>query len=84
MCDNSKLLCNFAQIFKEIEMRKRFIHILWAIFGTGILYGYAGLLCHLVWIDWLHARHRGSAESYQQIRHPGVFVPMARCWVHGT
>ena len=37
MCDKSKLLCNFAQIFKEIVMRKRFIHILWAVFGTGIL-----------------------------------------------
>ena len=37
MCDKSKLLCNFAQIFKDIVMRKRFIHILWAEFGTGIL-----------------------------------------------
>lgn len=37
MCDKSKLLCNFAQIFKEIVMRKRFIHILWAVFGTGML-----------------------------------------------
>ena len=37
MCDKSKLLCNFAQIFKEIVMRKRFIHVLWAVFGTGIL-----------------------------------------------
>lgn len=37
MCDKSKLLCNFAQIFKEIVMRKRFIHILWAVFATGIL-----------------------------------------------
>ena len=37
MCDKSKLLCNFAQIFKEIVMRKRFMHILWAVFGTGIL-----------------------------------------------
>ena len=37
MCEKSKLLCNFAQIFKEIVMRKRFIHILWAVFGTGIL-----------------------------------------------
>ena len=37
MCDKSKLLCNFAQIFKEIVMRKRFIHVLWSVFCTGIL-----------------------------------------------
>ena len=36
--------------------------------------GYAGLLCHLERMDRLHAGHRGFAESYQQIRHSGVFV----------
>ena len=35
---------------------------------------------HLVWNDWLHARHRGSAESYQQICHPGLLCRWQGAW----
>ncbi len=55
-------------------MRKHFIYTLWGIFATFVVS--AMLAFFAIWNgwNWLHAGHRGSAESYQQIRHSGVFV----------
>ena len=73
MCDISKLLITFAQIIIEFQMRKRFIHTLWALLGTGVLATVIGFFA--IWFGILvHARHRGFAESYQPFCHPGILL----------
>ena len=42
--------------------------------GDGAIHCY-GFLCHQRGMDWLHAAHRGSAESYQSLCHTNLF-----CW----
>lgn len=51
MCDISKLLCNFAQINEEIEMRKHFIYTLWGIFATFVVS--AMLAFFAIWNGWI-------------------------------
>ena len=51
MCDKSKLLCNFAQINEEIEMRKHFIYTLWGIFATFVVS--AMLAFFAIWNGWI-------------------------------
>lgn len=83
MCDKSKLLCNFAQIFKEIVMRKRFIHILWAVFGTGILTVILAFVA--IWFGKI-----GYMPDIEDLQNPitdlplRFTLPMARCLVRGT
>ena len=97
MCDKSKLLCNFAQIFKEIVMRKRFIHILWAVFGTGILTVilafvaiWFGMIGYMPDIEDLQnpinrfATQVYSADGKSTDLPPRFTLPMARCLVRGT
>ncbi len=65
-------------------MRRHFIYTLWWYFATFVVSAMLAFFAIWNWMDRLHAGHRGFAESYQQIRHSGVFVQMERCWVHGT
>ena len=51
MCDISKLLCNFAQINEEIEMRKHFIYTLWGIFATFVVSAMLGFFG--IWNGWI-------------------------------
>lgn len=80
MCDKSKLLCNFAQIFKEIVMRKRFIHILWAVFGTGILTVILAFVA--IWFGKIGYMPdiEDLRESYQQICHSGLLCRWQGAW----
>ena len=87
MCDISKVLCIFAQIIEKID------NVFEKIDNETTFYLYVmGHFCRrnrecgtslhgrLVWLDWLHARHRGFAESYQQIRHAGVLCRREGAW----
>jgi len=51
MCDISKLLITFAQIIIEFQMRKRFIHTLWALLGTGVLATVIGFFA--IWFGYI-------------------------------
>ena len=68
MCDISKLLITFAQIIIEFQMRKRFIHTLWALLGTGVLATVIGFFA--IWFGYIGY----MPDIDQPFCHPGILL----------
>ena len=82
MCDKSKLLCNFAQIFKEIVMKTIYTYFM-GCFGTGILTVILAFVA--IWFGMI-----GYMPDIEDLQNPinrfatRFTLPMARCLVRGT
>ena len=64
MCDKSKLLCNFAQIFIEITDEKKIYTYFMGYFRCRNPLRSGGLLCHLLCCSHNDAEKRGGMRIY--------------------